>query len=83
MPALMEVRAFDVSVGGFGFAVEPRPEVHAPLSIGDVIAVSMPELTAPFEEPHLDDVHFEIPAIVRHVTRAPDGAWLIGAERHA
>ena len=79
---LLEVRAFDVSVDGFGFSVAPRHGAQAPLSIGDAIAVSMPDLNDPFDEPHLDGVHFEVPAIVRHVTRAPDGAWLIGAERH-
>lgn len=81
--------AVDVSVSGFGF------HSSLPLCIGDVIAVTLPELDFLDDEgppagpsrlrPHVveDDPDLEIRAVVRHV-RAVDGTragWFVGAER--
>lgn len=75
--------AYDVSVSGFGF------RSTLPLAVGDVIAVTLPELslvddgtvvTSPDKDPDL-----EIRAVVRHIRRAedPNGGWMVGAERAA
>lgn len=75
--------AYDVSVSGFGF------RSSLPLAVGDVIAVTLPELnlvddgttvTASDKDPDL-----EIRAVVRHIRReeGPNGGWMVGAERAA
>ena len=65
--------AVDVSVGGFCFR-SPQP-----LAVGDVIAVTLPEVASPLATTMGD---LSILAVVRRViTDSAD--YLIGAERHA
>ncbi len=65
--------AVDVSVGGFCFR-SPQP-----LSVGDVIAVTLPEVASPLASAKGD---LSILAVVRRV-HSDSADYLIGAERHA
>jgi hypothetical protein len=71
--------AVDVSVGGFCFR-SPHP-----LSVGDLIAVTLPDTATPIEgAPPALGAELSILAVVRRVDTTSKEApeYLIGAERH-